>query len=208
MKRKLSALAILAALVALALPASSMAAAKMYPAGSSFEIPGAMKLTTSIGTCTLQRISGQIPAAPKNETTGSIAVPAPTVGSCSPGITLTTSGTWQATTDASHLALHPPQAIGMELKLNSNQLCIAVPTAGDTLSADWQNGTTSPFVASGYHANGGFNLQWEGPGCTYKAGTLEPVTYTDQAVGPGGTIINFYRQVLNLTNSRIPITVG
>src|SRR5829696_5996425 len=97
MKRKFAVLTVLGALLALAVPASSMGA--MYPAGHKFEIVGGTtpqtegpKLTTSLGSCYISKITVQIPAAPANETNSGSATVTP--GGCSSGTTLTLGSTW------------------------------------------------------------------------------------------------------------------
>src|SRR6185295_15933202 len=96
MKRKFAVLTVLGALVTLAIPASSMGS--MYPAGHQFEITGGAngpRLATSLGSCSVTKITGTIPAAPANATSEPFAIPAPTAGACTAGTSLTLSGAWK-----------------------------------------------------------------------------------------------------------------
>src|SRR5689334_17239031 len=89
MQRKF-ALLIVGALLALAVPSSAMAT--VSPAGHKIEIAGAAGqqplLGTSLGTCAVAKITGTIPAS------GAFEVPAPTIGSCTAGTSVTLSGKW------------------------------------------------------------------------------------------------------------------
>ncbi len=212
MKRRFAVLTVLGALLALAVPASSMAA--MYPAGHKFEIVGGStgtnngpKVTTSLGSCSISKITVQIPAAPANETNAGSATVTP--GACSSGTTLTVGSSWSFSTsiNAFQTILSPVYpSEGLVLRFSSLPGCKLVSSTA--LVGIWSNGVTTPkFLSSGYHAHSGGNLTWANDGGTCAlAGKTESAAYENQYVPPltfpGVSPVN------NLTSPTTPIIVG
>jgi hypothetical protein len=149
MKRNLTLLTILGALVAVALPASAMATATVIPPSHKFEISGVSasmpKITGSLaGTCTVTKLTGSVPASPGNTDPVAVNLPlaAPTA-SCGSGVSITVgAGEWKLGLTGYYVAgLYVP-ANGFTLRYTSLPGC--------KLSAD---GTTTP-VTFGYWHNG------------------------------------------------------
>jgi hypothetical protein len=211
MKRKFAVLTVLGALLALAIPASSMAA--MYPAGHKFEIVGDVKgptLTTALGSCTIAKITGQIPAAPMNETERAPA--SVTAGTCTSGTSLTLSSTWLfGTLVDSHLpGLSPTGPEGIVLRFSSLPGCkLGNASQQLLLLGVWSNGVTTPkLLKSGYHAHAEGSLTWANDGGTCAlAGQKESLGYEDEygTVPARFPVIN---TVNNLTSPTTPIIVG
>jgi hypothetical protein len=202
MKRNLTLLTILGALIALALPASSMAS--IYPAGHKFEITGdanGPKLTTSLGSCPITKITGTIPAAPKNEETGTFAISTPTVGTCSAGASLTLSGTWQMSAVGYYPLLVSSGTELAVMRFTSLPGC-KLSTNGMILSSTWSNGTTTPtLLKSGYYPNAERPFTWanDGGSCAL-AGTQETVHW--------GNTAGRSQTVTDLTSPTTPIIIG
>jgi hypothetical protein len=208
MRRQFAVLAVLGALAALALPASSMAS--MYPAGHKFEIVGNVngpKLTTSLGSCPLTKITGQIPAAPQNESANPFVVSTPTVGTCTSGTSLSLSGEWKliASGYTTMLTSTSPEAVTM--RFSSLPGCKLTGTAA--LLGIWSNGATVPYsMNSGYHAHRGFPLTWANDGGTCAlAGKQEAVSYQNELVS-GSISTGAVSSVADLTSPGTPIIVG
>lgn len=209
MKRKFAVIAALGALVALAVPASSMAS--MYPAGHKFSINGAGKLGTSLGSCTITQTSGTIPAAPANETENSVPIATPIVGSCTSGTSVTLGGEWKLVTSGSNfiVGLGGPAA-SVTMRFTSLPGCkLTQTTSGMSLMGIWSNGATAPKVlASGYHAHMAIALTWANDGSTCSlAGKTETLSWTSDAGSPtlsyGGEMT-----VVDNTNSSSIVVVG
>lgn len=199
MKRKFAVLTVLGALVALAVPASSMAS--MYPAGHQFELSGATppKFGTSLGSCTITKITGTIPAAPANETEAS-TISTPTVGSCTAGTSLTLSGSWTFG-GSSYLSGLTAQAGGVTMKFSSLPACKLSSTSTYPLMGVWSNGATAPkLLKSSFHAHSAGALTWsnDGGSCAL-AGKTETVSFTAEAVST-----TTYPQVLTATDVTSP----
>jgi hypothetical protein len=182
MQRKIALLA-LGALVALVIPASAMAA--IYPAEHKFEIAATTAesrptLGTSLGKCQISKISGTIPKAPGNE--APFEIPAPTVGTCTAGTTLTLSGKWQAVTGTYWFNLAATGTDAVVLRFSSLPGCKLTSNAGTILGGVWSNGTTTPsFLKSGYHAHGTRGFTWANDGGTCAlAGQTEAVSYSQE----------------------------
>ena len=179
MIRKFAVLAVLGALAALALPASSMAG--IYPPSSKFEITGLGKVETANGSCSLGRVTGQT----AEQINGVVSVSVPPVQACTPGTSLTLSGSsWNLT------AVNPYEValIGtgtQTLKFTSLPGCKL--TGSMALHGLWSPGVGDNREVSGialsstYHAQGGSTLTWANDGASCAlAGKKEPVLYTDQ----------------------------
>jgi hypothetical protein len=200
MKRKLAVLTVLAALVALALPAISSAG--MWPAGHEFEIAGGSKLTTSLGSCSLGSITGQIPPAPQNENT-TIAVSTPSVGTCSGGASLALVGEWKLQT-AGHTVILGGVSPLVTMRFSSLPGCKL--TGLGPLVGIWSNGTSTPRLSkSGYHADHGFPGTWANDGGTCAlAGTQEAISFEDEQVS-GLVSVAIVHVVSDLTSPNTPI---
>jgi hypothetical protein len=207
-KRKFAVLYIVAALAALAIPASSMAA--MYPAGHKFEIGGPGRLETSLGECKIAKIAGTIPASPSNA--GLFQIPAPTVGSCSSGTTLSLSGEWKFgnPTGTFFGTANTYGSGNVTMRFASLPGCKLTNTGALALMGVWSNGTTTPnFVNSGYHADSGWRLTWANDGGTCAlAGTEEFLEYVNRNLPGSPAIAPMEASVINLTNPSTVITVG
>jgi hypothetical protein len=203
MKRNLTLLTILGALIALAVPASSMAS--MYPAGHKFEITGnanGPKITTSLGSCPITKITGTIPAAPKNEELGTFAISTPTVGTCSSGASLTLSGTWQMSA-VGYVPLFYSTGTSEAGVMRFSSLPGCKLVSGSLfLSSTWSNGTTTPtLLKSGFYAHSEPLFTWanDGGSCAL-AGTKENVKW-ESASGQS-------QVVTDLTSPTTPIIIG
>jgi hypothetical protein len=204
MKRKFAVLTVLGALIALAVPASSMAS--MYPAGHKFEIAGTAsgpKLTTSLGSCLISKITGTIPAAPANEE--GHAATSLTAGTCSAGtsITLASEG-WDLYTVGYIATLISSTPEPVVMRFSSLPGCKLIRPGSMIMSALWSNGTTAPtLLKSGFHAAGAMStLTWanDGGSCGL-AGKTESATFE-----AGG--LTTYSTVSDLTSPTTPVIVG
>jgi hypothetical protein len=192
MKRKLAVLTALGALVALAIPASSMAS--MYPAGHQFELGAggaAPKVSTSLGNCTITKVAGTIPSAPTNETATEFPISTPTVGTCSAGTSLTLGGEWKLIA----LGTNPLVSLGgsaatLTMKFSSLPGCKLSQASGVGLFGIWSNGATAPsLLKSGYHPHAAQALTWSNDGGTCSlAGKTETVSWTNESVTPSATV--------------------
>jgi len=209
MNRKFAVLTVLGALVALAVPASSMAS--MYPAGHQFELAvsgAAPKVSTSLGNCTITKVTGTIPSAPTNETATEFPISTPTVGSCSAGTSLTLGGEWKLTA----LGVNPLVSFGgsaatLTMKFTSLPGCKLSQT-GVALMGIWSNGATAPsLLKSGYHAHAAQPLTWsnDGGSCAL-AGKTETVSWT--ADSGGSTIVPLAMTVTDTTSPTSVVVVG
>jgi hypothetical protein len=211
MKRNITLLAALGALLALMVPASS--SASMYPAGHKFEIVGGganLKLSAGLtGSCTVGKIAGQIPAAPKNEEAGFFAISTPTVGTCTSGVSLAFAGEWQFNSNAWTPVIQAPKAESVTLRFSSLPGCKLTNPSTVLLLGIWSNGATAPhFLKSAYHAHRAFNLTWanDGSSCALS-GQTELVTWGESPIaggitGPAVALVN------DVTNPAALITTG
>jgi hypothetical protein len=207
MKPKFAVLAVMGALIALALPATS--SASMYPAGHKFEIAGTVngpKITTALGSCPLTKITGQIPAAPGNESATPIPV-APSFGACTAGTSLTLAGEWKLAASGFYAVLTSSSPTAITLRFSSLPGCKLSGSA--TLNAIWSNGTTTPsLLKSGYHAHRGFVLAWANDGATCAlTGSKEAVEYESEQ-NAESTSVGALALVTDLTSPSTPIIVG
>ena len=202
MKRKFAVLTVLGALIALAVPASSMAS--IYPAGHKFEITAnasGPKLATSLGSCPISKITGTIPAAPKNEELAPFAITTPTVGTCTAGTSLTLSGTWQMSAHGYNPVVYSSSAESAVLRFTSLPGC-KLYSGTPTLVGTWSNGTTTPtLLKSGFYAHSEPLFTWanDGGSCAL-AGTKENVKW-ESASGQS-------QAVTDLTSPTTPIIIG
>lgn len=207
MKPKFAVLAVVGALIALAIPATSTAS--MFPAGHKFEIAGNVlgpKLSTALGSCPLTKITGQIPAAPTNESPGPIPV-TPTFGACTSGTSLTLAGEWTLTATGFNAIVSNYASSAVTFRFSSLPGCKLSGSA--VLVALWSNGSTAPtFLKSGYHAHRGFSLTWANDGATCAlAGSKEAVEYVSEQVNEGSST-GVVAPVTDLTSPTTPIIVG
>jgi len=202
MKRKFAVLTVLGALIALAVPASSMAS--IYPAGHKFEITGdanGPKLTTSLGNCKISKITGTIPSAPKNEELFPFTITTPTVGTCSAGASLTLSGTWSMSAHGYTPLVYGSGADSAVLRFTSLPGC-KLASSSPTLLGTWSNGTTTPtLLKSGFYAHSEPTFTWatDGGSCAL-AGSKETVKWES------GTTQS--QAVTDLTSPTTPIIIG
>ena len=214
MKSKFAVLGVLAALIALAVPASSMAG--MYPPGANFEINTsayapfegvhAPEIATSLGSCQITKITGQNPATYTPTTV--ISIPAPTVGTCTNGTSLTLSGVWklyQVNTTvwlAGEATMRFASLPGCKLS--------ATPTSLGLFGV-WSNGGTAVgAMQSAYHPDSATPISWSNDGGTCAlAGKQETVSWQSVAVnsvsGSRGPATN---AVVDLSNPGTAITVS
>jgi hypothetical protein len=91
--------AMLSALAALALPASSMAF--LWPPNAKYEINGSSytsKVVTPVGSCYVQKIAGTVPAEPQKTAGSPELLEGPvTFGGCSEGMSVKTNNVWGIT---------------------------------------------------------------------------------------------------------------
>jgi hypothetical protein len=213
MKRRFAVLTVLGALVALAVPASSMAG--MSPAGHKFEIAGgttAPQLTNSLGSCTISKINATIPTAPTNEVAGEWPATV-TAGTCTSGASITLASNWAIKTYTSTgsflLVLNKgPEAIVM--RFSSLPGCKLVTPAGFNFSGVWSNGTTNPTLLKSqfYTVPHSINLSWKNDGGSCAlAGKTESTAYEPYSPIPGAEPI-FASTVTDLTSPTTPVILN
>jgi hypothetical protein len=205
-KRKFVLLTVIGALIALAIPTSSMGA--LYPAGAKFEIAGnsvGPRLETSLGSCLLGKVTGQIPNPPVE---GAFSIANPTAGNCTTGVSMTIGGTWKFWENGQTALLigNGPESIVM--RFSSLPGC-KLATSGALLYGVWGNGVTTPHLFNSYFAADSVtSLAWanDGGSCAL-AGTKEAVSFTSSnSSSPYG--IPSPSTVTNLTNPNAPIVFG
>lgn len=213
MKRNLIILTVVGALLALAAPASSMAAKYgMFPAGHNFEINGQATPLISgplAGYCEITKITGTVPAAPKNEANAYLgggvvnpSISAPTF-SCGSGMSATAAGEWKMNVGWGSLITVLLPANGLTVRYSSLPGCKLVETTAGGILGTWSNGTTSPaFSHSGFSAaNLGttsgassgdhIRLTWQQDGTSACAleGSTEELNFRTKPVTPiGGAV--------------------
>ncbi|HEY2715588.1 MAG TPA: hypothetical protein VGI73_05135 [Solirubrobacterales bacterium] len=201
MKRKFAVLAVLGALAALALPASSMGG--MWPASAKFEISGAGTIGTALGSCKLGKIIGQISSKSEAPTTVSI----PPVTSCTTGTTLTLNNDgsgWSFGFSAPVVSLG--QLAGEATVMRFSSLPGCKLTGLMTLRGIWSNGILKN--QSAYHADSAAPLTWANDGATCAlAGQSEAVSYSDLTVS-GQSKTPVAHQVNNLTQPGATVIIG
>lgn len=207
MKRKFAVLTVLGALLALAVPASSMAG--IYPASSQFEIAGGSTpptVGTTLGSCPVTKVTGTTPASPANESSGSFPVTL-TFGTCTSGTSITLTSSWSLT----YPSVTNSYGVNMQglgaLRYSSLPGCKLSGTF--ILWGIWSNGLVTPkAMKSGYHADSYNTLTWadDGASCALS-GKKETVRWSQQTVigGPSGYPTS--SQVNNLTTPAAPILV-
>jgi hypothetical protein len=194
MRRKFVLGTVLAAVCALVIPATS-GAASMTPAGHAYEIGAGAKLTTSLGSCSISKITG---------TTGSGPAVTITPGSCASGTSISLSGSWN-----SGLGSNYTYNIGggqITMRFSSLPGCKLASTSTVILGGTWSNGITSPFAKSGYHADSFTKLTWQNDeGSCALAGTQETVSWEDRIASNFNLPIT--NPVTDLTSPTTPIVV-
>jgi hypothetical protein len=201
MQRKF-ALLILAALAALVVPASAGAA--VFPAEHQFELlPTSSKpvIGTSLGTCQITKITGQIPKAPANE--NAFEIPAPSTGTCTAGTSIVLGGQWKVVAGNFAFNLFSTTSGGVTMRFASLPGCKLV-SGLVVLGAVWSNGWTSPsLVKSGYHPHSARGFTWADDGGTCALnGQTELVSYQ----GPSNQVAEVYGSN-DLTSPSTPIIV-
>ncbi|MFI0709581.1 hypothetical protein ACH4SK_02795 [Streptomyces inhibens] len=168
---------------------SAVASTTVSPAGHSFTAALSGKATFTAGsvtvTCTTSMSSGQVPAAPDNQSpagpVSSSTTPA-TYGSCTtsvPGVsaTVTTSGSWGVAMqngDPASAGLTIPSG-GFVLKTSGLASCTvtAAPASAATVNGTWTNGAPSTLTFT--HASvpvkvvGGFGCPTSATSSTFNA---------------------------------------
>jgi hypothetical protein len=198
MRRKFALLIAAGAVLALALPAISMATEA--PLNAKFEIVGGTggpRIRTSLGSCTFAKITGQIPS--KNE-----PVPVtPVVGTCTTGASMTVSSPWLlAPTEPFIVSMRgeSPSQEGLVLRFASLPGC---KLSANILLGVWINsGGPAPLHQSGYLADSAGLSVWHNDGGTCALnGKTETISYEDLAFGdnPAPNLVN------DLTNPAAPI---
>jgi hypothetical protein len=187
MKRNLTLLTILGALIAMAVPASSTAAG-VFPAGHNFEISGATMPTVTgswPGSCTLTKITGSIPAAPKNEGPVTLPLALPTA-TCGTGVSIAFAGSWSIPTAPRYSAPLAIPASGVTLRYSSLPGCKLVNLVAIKVPGVWSNGATAPiFSRSGFHADGDITGTYvsDGSACAIE-GVTAPISFRTNATFP------------------------
>jgi hypothetical protein len=207
----LAVLVAMGALIALIVPASSMAAT-FTPAGSQFEIKNTeptnmMVIVPGYGWCSLSRVGPATISGPGERA----YIPAPTVGSCSAGASLILRGTWALeSSGASRVAISGNTDEAFEMSFASAGGCVVTNSVfGLRLFGTWVNGTTSPFTPSTFSANGGstgwsttqFIMIWQ-PGRSGGGKCSKPIGERQEV------LFQNYKSpstVTNLTNPVLPI---
>lgn len=195
MKRNLTLLTILGALIAVAVPASAMAKIGVYPAGHKFEISGANMptITGSLpGSCTLTKIAATVPAAPQNEGAESVvSLASVPTASCGAGVSIAVAaGEWKFGTYGRNQAILTGPVNGLTLRYSSLPGCKLATAAGVAIAGVWSNGVTSPFLSrSSYHGDGTLSATWadDGAGCA-MSGTKEALTIDVPGIAQSATV--------------------
>jgi hypothetical protein len=218
MRRNLIILTVMGALMALAAPASSMASNfGVFPAGHKFEIkgsnvggPGGQPVFSGplAGYCEITKITGTVPAAPKNEAVlapgGEVVMPiAQPTFACYSGMSATVAGEWSMRALPGSTVRTNIPAGGLAVRYTSLPGCKLVST-GTFVVGTWSNGVVSPIPShSGYSAaayGGGLGLKfkWQKDGTSTCAleGSTEELAYTSS----GGPIGYGTAPVTDLTN--------
>jgi hypothetical protein len=212
MNRKLAILTVLGALVALAVPASSMANTTLSPAGAKFEFVGnseGPRFFTALGSCTV-KFTGQVPAAPNNVSATSVnfAIPTPTIGSCTSGTTVTVGGEWKMTATAPYGLTIASTGTGAGIRMQFSSLpgCILSSGASALLNGIWSNGSATPtLLKSGFHPHSKRAATWvnTGSGCAL-AGQTEMISWEHVSSSPTSES-GLAAEVNNLTTPSAPI---
>jgi hypothetical protein len=197
MKRFLTLLTLVGALVAVAVPASATAnPVVISPAGHGFSITNASpaggmpRFSGSLeGSCTMTKANGTIPAAPGNESaTGSLTFPITTpTFSCVGGMTGTFSGTWKLGVGSTYAAGVIAPAKGVTLRYASLPGCRIDNGAEIGALGYWSNGVSTPvFSHSGVIfpllSEVAFTYANDGAGSCALAGKTEKIKF----ISPGG----------------------
>jgi hypothetical protein len=205
MRRKFALIAALAAICALAIPATS-GANTLQPINSQFEIAGGStgpKLSTSLGSCSISSIKGSTGLTGSN-----FNLPAPpTIGSCTSGTTATlTPG--MITVGPNYTVGWYANQGGVTLRFASLPGCkLSNESSPVVFWGTWSNGRSEGvLLKSGFHADGSAKLSWsnDGGSCAL-AGTQETVNFEDKTSGSlyTTTIVN---TVTNLSSKNLQIT--
>jgi hypothetical protein len=220
MKRRFTIVSALGVLVALMIPASSMATVTMSPAGAKFEIGsgfgGGLRIEGPLGGCILSKVSGQVPNSPANSGSDRLEFPLSlTAGSCSAGTSVTLAGEWKAyifansVTSQFQLRTSLPTG-GAVLRFSSLPGCKLV-LGSFILSGVWSNGSPggSP-MASGFHADTRTTGAWANDGATCALAGQNEALYFLTGVGSiGGTTPHYgtNTEVKNLTTPSASVVI-
>jgi hypothetical protein len=212
MKSRFALLALVGAVIALAVPASSMAS--VFPAGAKFEITPSTagpKLGTSLGSCAISKITGTIPASPANESTFNISTPA--VGTCTAGTTLSVGGEWKLSAGWWNANIFVIGTETLVFRFSSLPGC-KLAAGSNSLHAVWSNGYTGR-NSTFYPDSRREFFKWANDGGTCAlAGQSEWVNWESRTMfksatgGSGEGWIPAPLEVKNLTNPSVPITLG
>jgi hypothetical protein len=211
MKRKFAILTALGAILALSVPASSLAVT-MSPAGAKFEIYGAIKVESSLGYCEISKITGQVPNAPANSGSEKVAMPvALTVGSCSAGTTVALGG-FQGIARSQARFFVDPSTPGTEtviMRFSSLPGCKLVSTAGLSVGL-WSNGVSgAAAMESLVHYDTGVTSTWKNDGATCALAGQNEYVYSWSGGGKagGGPRSASFAGTKNLTTPGSPILI-
>jgi hypothetical protein len=209
MRKKFTAFALVAALGALLVPATSMAV--MSPLGHEFEIaggPSGPKIVTPGGSCTIGSIKGKIPTVTSQ--TNTFEIPAPTVGSCTSGMTATFVGPWRFVNNGYMNWIGIP-AGGITFRFAASPTCKVTNSSGVVLTGLWSNGVGTA-MKSQYHGQGSISLvaanNSVGTVCA-TAGKQETYPYEDTVanVPVPGPLNPALHPVTDLTSPSTPILI-
>jgi hypothetical protein len=190
MKRILTLLTLVGALIAVAVPASATAKPVVIsPAGHGFSITnpttGMPQFLGSLeGTCAMTKASGTIPAAPGNESaTGLLRIPISTpTFACSGGMTGTFSGTWNLGVGSTYTTGVIAPIKGVTLRYASLPGCKLDNGAEIAALGYWSNGVSTPvFSHSGVIypllTEVAFTYSNDGAGACALAGKTEKIRF-------------------------------
>lgn len=197
------------ALLALAAPASSMAANfGMFPAGHNFEIKGPATPLISgplAGYCDITKITGTVPPAPKNEAAAiqgpAVVVPiAQPTFSCGSGMSVTVAGEWSMRAYTGFIVWIMAPGNSLTIRYSSLPGCKLASSSANYLKAAWSNGTTSPlpshsgFTAAALRTNSGvdqnlsFTWQKDGSSACALEGKTEELAFRTNPVFGNATV--------------------
>jgi hypothetical protein len=211
MKRNLTLLTIVGALVAFAVPASASATVAVTPAGHSFEVGGTAPVIQGslTGSCSITKITGTVPASPANvnESLVDMKIAAPTV-SCGAGVTATVgAGEWKLRAlSGSYQTVLTVPANGLTLRYTSLPGCKLSNTTAFGPQGIWGNGLTATVVSrSILHFHSFIRMTWANDGATCAtAGKVEDVSLAH----PSSGVTPFYSVITDTTNKANVIQIN
>jgi hypothetical protein len=195
MKRMFAVLTIVGVLVALAVPASSMAAVAMTPPHTEFVIQGESTSSrptnkTSLGSCTIQQIRSITPSVENQKNPVMPATVTP--GTCSSGTSISFSGNWTLKPLSMTSMALGDEFGGLTMRFASLPGCKLISVQGyETLTGVWTNRKQSLYSTYAGDPNTRVMLYWtnDSPGTCAKAGKRETSAVYESSGTPGYSLV-------------------